>query len=215
MGHSITRTIQQIKLGRILAIIRGNYPTGKLLEIVDALLAAPVPAMEITLNSPGALELLPLLRDRASQNMLVGAGTVRTAEQARRALDAGAQFLVSPGFVAAVAQTAQTAGVLLIPGVFTPTEVETARAAGCTMVKLFPANTGGPDHLRALRAPLDDVDFVPTGGIGAANLAGYVRAGAAAVGVGSSLVPGPDASMAQIIANARTLHAVWAQAAGQ
>ena len=212
MTANIEQTANRIKLGRILAIIRGDFPFSKMVEIGDALLAAPVLAMEVTLNSPNALESIQILRKRAGENMLVGAGTVRSLEQAKSALDAGAQFLVAPGFNPIVVDYAQNRDVLHLPGVFTPTEVETAVAAGCKMVKLFPSDTVGPSHLKALRAPLDNIDFVPTGGISIKNLAAYVKAGAAAVGVGSSLISGPDASMAEIISNARAMQAVWENA---
>ena len=212
MTANIEQTANRIKLGRILAIIRGDFPLSKMVEIGDALLAAPVLAMEVTLNSSNALESIQTLRQRAGENMLVGAGTVRTLEQAQAALDAGAQFLVAPGFNPIVVDYAQSRDILHLPGVFTPTEIETAVAAGCRMVKLFPADTVGPAYLKALRAPLDDIDFVPTGGISIKNLAAYVKAGAAAVGVGSSLISGPDASMAEIISNARAMQAVWEKA---
>lgn len=98
MTSNIERTAKQINLGGIIAIIRGDYPLDKLIEIGDALLAAPVLAMEIILNSSNALEAITKLHERAGENMLIGAGTVRTVEQTRAALEAGAQFTVSPGF---------------------------------------------------------------------------------------------------------------------
>ena len=209
MTSNIEQTANRIKLGRIIAIIRGDYSLDRLMEIGDALLAAPVLAMEVTLNSGNALEAIALLRERAGENMLVGAGTVRTVEQAETALSAGAQFLISPGFNPAVVALAQRQDVLHLPGVFTPTEAETAAAAGCRMLRLFPSDFGGPAYLKTLRAPLDDVDFVPTGGVTAANIGQYARAGAAAVGVGNSLVSGPQVSMVQIISAARAMQAAW------
>lgn len=143
--------------------------------------------------------------------MLVGAGTVRTVEQAKAAVTAGAQFLVSPGLNPAVVKWARAKDMLHVPGVFTPTEAETAVVAGCRLLKLFPAGIVGPAYLKALRAPLDDVEFVPTGGITVDNLAQYVRAGAVAVGVGGNFISG-QASMAEIISTARALQAAWEQA---
>jgi Entner-Doudoroff aldolase len=212
MTSNIEQTISLIKLGRIIAIIRGDFSLDKLIEIGDALLAAPILAMEVTLNTSNALEAIARLRDRAGENMLVGAGTVRTVEQAEAALAAGSQFLVSPSLNPAVVKWARAKDILHLPGVFTPTEVETALAAGCRMLKLFPASIVGPAYLKALRGPLDDVEFVPTGGITVDNLAQYVRAGAVAVGVGGSFIPGREASMAEIISAARALRAAWAQA---
>ena len=212
MLSNIEETANQIKLGRIIAIIRGDFSLSTLMEIGDALLAAPILAMEVTLNSNNALDAIAQLRERAGDNVLVGAGTVRTVEQADSALSAGAQFLVSPGFNPAVVAHTQARDILHLPGVFTPSEAEIAWAAGCRMLKLFPSSIVGPAYLKALRAPLDDIDFVPTGGITVDNLAEYVRAGAVAVGVGSSLVSGSEASMADIISTARAMQRAWEQA---
>lgn len=211
MTSKIEQTISRIKLGRIMAIVRGDFSLDKLIEIGDALLAAPILAMEITLNTGNALESIARLRERAGENMLVGAGTVRTVEQAKAAVTAGAQFLVSPGLNPAVVKWARAKDMLHVPGVFTPTEAETAVVAGCRLLKLFPAGIVGPAYLKALRAPLDDVEFVPTGGITVDNLAQYVRAGAVAVGVGGNFISG-QASMAEIISTARALQAAWEQA---
>ncbi|MDE0080501.1 MAG: bifunctional 4-hydroxy-2-oxoglutarate aldolase/2-dehydro-3-deoxy-phosphogluconate aldolase [Caldilineaceae bacterium] len=193
----------------IVAIVRGDFPAQKILEIGDALLAAPVLVMEVTLNTPGALELIRMLRARFSENMYIGAGTVRTANQFDAAVAAGAQFTVAPGLNPAVVTQARKADILHIPGVYTATEAETASAAGSRLLKLFPANIGGPAYLKALRAPLDDIQFVPTGGIGPDNAAAWARAGAAALGVGSSLVTGPHQPMADLIQRARALRQAW------
>ncbi len=193
----------------IVAIVRGDFPAHKVLEIGDALLAAPVLVMEVTLNTPGALELIQMLRARFGINMNVGAGTVRTVEQFDAAAAAGAQFTVAPGLNPAVVARARKTDTLHIPGVYTATEAETAHAAGSRLLKLFPANIGGPAYLKALRAPLDDIQFVPTGGIGPENAAAWAKAGAAALGVGSALVTGPDQPMADLIERARALRQAW------
>ena len=193
----------------IVAIVRGDFPAQKILEIGDALLAAPVLVMEVTLNTPGALELIRMLRDRFGENIYIGAGTVRTADQFDAATAAGAQFTVAPGLNPAVVTQARKADILHIPGVYTATEAETACAAGSRLLKLFPANIGGPAYLKALRAPLDDVQFVPTGGIGPDNATAWATAGAAALGVGSSLVTGPHQPMADLIQRARALRQAW------
>ena len=209
MTTNIEATAAKIKSGRIIPIIRGDFSMDKLLEIGDALLASPVSAMEVTLNTTNALEAIARLRERANENMLVGAGTVRTVAQADEAIAAGAQFLVAPGFDAGVVARAQAKDILHLPGVLTPTEVETAVAAGCRMLKLFPAGTMGPAYLKSLRAPLDDIDFVPTGGINVNNMAEYIQAGAVAVGVGGSLFSSPKTSMAEIISSVRAMQAIW------
>jgi Entner-Doudoroff aldolase len=176
------------------------------------LVAAGVDVMEVTLNSTDALAAIAQLRKHLGGQMWVGAGTVRTSAQVETAVGAGAQFIVSPNFDPASVAASQTKGILHLPGVFTASEVQAAFAAGCRMVKLFPADLLGPAYLKALRAPLDDVEFVPTGGLAADNLPDYVRAGAVAVGVGSALIAGPQQSLDEIRTRAAQLRAAWERA---
>lgn len=206
--NMIETTCQQIKQNGIIAILRGDYSTDDLLRIGDALLAGTVIAMEVTLNSPSALTALPELRKHFGDTMLIGAGTVRNASQVRHAVEAGAQFMVSPNFDAETVAVAHSQGVLHLPGVLTPTEAQTAFTARARMLKLFPMDFFGPAYLKILRGPLDDIDFVPTGGISLENIADYVRAGAAAVGVGSQLV----GNLAEITPNALALRQAWQKA---
>ena len=135
---------------------------------------AGLPCAEITLRTAAGIEAISRLR-AAEPEMLVGAGTVLSAEQATRAIDAGAQFIVTPGFAAGVVSTSQARGVPVYPGVMTPTEVMAALDAGLTDLKFFPAETaGGLPQLRALAGPFPGVRFIPTGGISLANLAAYL-----------------------------------------
>jgi len=212
--NTIETTIQRIKQNGIVAILRGDYAVGDLLRIGEALLAGTVTAMEITLNSPSALTMLPKLCEHFGDRMLVGAGTVRDASQARRAVYAGAQFMVAPNFDAETAAVARSQGVLHLPGVFTATEAQTAFVAGCRMLKLFPMEFFGPTYLRALRAPLEDIDFVPVGGVSLENIADYARAGAAAVGMARQLVTGRDQSSDDVTSRALDLRAAWEQGRG-
>jgi len=117
---------------------------------------------------------------------------------------------VAPNFDAATVQLAQARGMLHLPGVFTATEAETAFRAGCRMVKLFPSDVVGPKYLAALRAPLPDIEFVPTGGIDRHNIIEYRRLGAVAAGVGSALVTGPQQTMADLAERAQALRQGWA-----
>ncbi len=211
--YGIDEMTRRVQDDGLVAIVRGDFPAHKVLEIGDALLAAPLLVMEVTLNTPGALELIQMLRARFGQNMSIGAGTVRTVEQFDAAAAAGAQFTVAPGLNPAVVAQARKADTLHIPGVYTATEAETAHAAGSRLLKLFPANFGGPAYLKALRAPLDDIQFVPTGGIGPENAADWAKAGAAALGVGSALVTGSHQPMSDLIERARALRQAW-QAGG-
>ena len=196
----------------LVAIVRGNFPTAKLIEIGDALLASPVLVMEVTLNTTGALEAIALLRKRYGDKMLVGAGTVRTVAQFKESIDAGALFTVSPNLDLATVKAALDADILHLPGVFTPTEAQQAYVAGCKMVKLFPSDIVGPKYLKAIRAPLDDIKFCPTGGITPDNVGEYIRAGASAVGLGSALITGPDQPMEDLIRRARAILNAWKEA---
>lgn len=201
----------RIKESGIVAIFRGDYSVDDTLRMGDALLQGGVRVMEITLNSPIALNALPKLREHFQEEMLIGAGTVRNANQARQARGAGAQFLVSPNLDLETASFAQTNGLLHIPGVLTPTEIQTAFAAGCRLLKLFPMEgfPNGAAYLKAVRAPFQDIDFLPTGGISLENIADYAHAGAVAVGMGSKLVSGADQPLQELTARAKALREAW------
>ena len=190
-------------------MLRGRFTAAQLLEISSALHSGGVEVIEVTLNSPNALTLLSALQAELGEHMLIGAGTVRNLMQAKGALDAGAQFLISPNLDPLTAAYAQAQAVLYLPGIFTATEAATAHAAGCPLVKLFPAEALGAAYLQALRAPLDDVGFVPTGGVTLENITEYALAGAAAVGVGSALVSEMNAEPQAVMIRAAQLRAAW------
>jgi len=180
-------TLQTILDSGVIAIIRSDSDTG-LLQTARALSAGGVRALEVTMTTPGALEAIRSIAAQAGGQFVLGAGSVLDAEAARQAIEAGAQFLVSPGTDLGVIQTAKRLGKVVLPGALTPTEVITAWNAGADLVKIFPASLGGPDYIKALRAPLPQVRLVPVGGVEVANAAAYIRAGAAAVAMGGSLV---------------------------
>lgn len=205
---------QQIKVGGIIAILRGNFSVDDTLRLGDALMTGDVTILEITLNSPVALQALPKLRDHFEGTMLVGAGTVRDEEQARQASEAGAQFLVSPNLDLKTVVFTQSQGLLHIPGVFTATEIQNAVTAGCQLLKLFPMDglADGSTYLKAIRAPFNTVGFIPTGGISFENIASYARAGAVAVGLGSNLLGKQDQPLSEVTARARALRDAWDQA---
>lgn len=176
----------------VIAIVRGDFSCDEILEMAEALAQGGVRAMEITLNSPAALDAIAALRERSDTELLVGAGTVRTVADVDAAVNAGARFLISPNLNLRAVERSAGLGVVHLPGVFTPTEAQTAYEAGCRLVKLFPAEALGPAYLRSLRAPLDDIGFVPTGGVHATTIGEWVKAGAVAFGVGSALVRGGE-----------------------
>ena len=178
---------EQIKKDGLVTIIRSDFTLEEQRTIAEALAAGGVNALEVTLNTRDALKSIKRLRQNFS-DLLVGAGTVRTAEDARAALGAGAQFLITPCLDLETVAVAHEHDTLILPGIFTATEAQTAYNAGCTMLKLFPADALGPSYIRALRAPLDDIDFVPTGGVNPDTIGAFHKAGAAAFGIGSYLV---------------------------
>lgn len=196
----------------LIAIVRGRFSLHQLLDIGETLAAAGVTVLEITLNTSNALAALGELRRRFEGSVVVGAGTVRTVDQFREAVAAGAQFTVAPNFDQETVAVAVADTILHLPGVFTATEAETAHRAGCRLLKLFPSDMLGPRYLKALRAPLDDLQFVPTGGITAANVGDYRRAGAFACGIGTALVTGPDQPLAELGQRAAELRRAWEEA---
>lgn len=156
----------------------------------DAVCKGGIPIAEITMTVPGAVELIRELTRSGPGDVLVGAGTVLNVEAAKKCLDAGAEFLVSPGLNLEVIQLAAKEGKLMMAGALTPTEVITAWEAGSDFVKVFPCGqVGGAKYIKALKGPLPQVPLVPTGGVNLNTAAEFVEAGAAALGVGGELVP--------------------------
>jgi 2-dehydro-3-deoxyphosphogluconate aldolase/(4S)-4-hydroxy-2-oxoglutarate aldolase len=178
---------QQIKTSRIIAIVRGNY-VGAMHAMADALLAGGVTAIEVTMNSAGVLDSIRMLATEYGDRLLVGAGTVLNVEQVEQVAKAGAKFIVAPETYPDVIRASLDHGLEPLPGALTPSEVMQGYRAGARLIKLFPAMFGGPNYLKQLRAPLDMVEFVPTGGIDEHNARAYFDAGAVAIGLGSSLV---------------------------
>jgi 2-dehydro-3-deoxyphosphogluconate aldolase / (4S)-4-hydroxy-2-oxoglutarate aldolase len=159
------------------------------LPVAEALLQAGLPVVEITMTVPNAIDAIRAVAKRFAGKLLVGAGTVTDAETARRAVDAGAEFIVTPCLFPDVIEAARHADVAVLPGALTPTEVFEAFRLGGDMVKVFPIQSvGGAAYLRALRGPFPDIPLVPTGGVTLANVGEMFAAGAAAVGVGSELI---------------------------
>lgn len=154
----------------------------------DAVCQGGIPIVEITMTVPGALEVISELA-KTMREVLVGAGTVLNKMMARQCADAGAQFLVTPGFDKATVVEAKKLGLLVMAGALTPTEVMAAWSSGADFVKVFPCgNLGGATYLKALKGPLPQVPLVPTGGVNLETARDYIRAGAAALGVGGELI---------------------------
>jgi 2-dehydro-3-deoxyphosphogluconate aldolase/(4S)-4-hydroxy-2-oxoglutarate aldolase len=184
----------------LLGIIR-FHGGGDVSGTVEALLRGGIDLVEVTLDTPGALEAV---ERAAGKGAPIGVGTVTSADEVRAAAAAGARFVVSPGFVAEMVETALELGVEPVPGVFTATEILAARAAGARVLKLFPASHGGPRYVRSLRGPFPDVPLVVTGGVRPEEANEYFDAGATVVALGSELVgraaPTSDGELEQIAA---------------
>ena len=211
-------TCRRIEEVGIVPVVRASSPE-LAVRAVEAVLTGGISIFEITMTVPDVVSVIRSLVARFGDRAVVGAGTVLDADAANRCIDAGAAFVVSPGFDAATIAAAHTRGVPAMPGALTPTEVIAAIKAGADMVKIFPVSAvGGPKYLRALRGPFPDVKLLPTGGVNATTAGDYIAAGAAALGVGSELVDpaalarGEDAVLTE---HARELVAAVRKARGQ
>lgn len=173
----------------------GIVPAIRVLNAEDASFAAEtviaggIPVVEVTMTVPGALEILSTIRKRHPEAIL-GAGTVLSADAARRAADAGALFVTSPGFDLDIVNATNAAGIASIPGALTPTEVMRALAAGADMIKIFPCSqVGGPSYIRALKAPFPHARLIASGGVNQQTAESFIHAGAAALGIREELIP--------------------------
>jgi 2-dehydro-3-deoxyphosphogluconate aldolase/(4S)-4-hydroxy-2-oxoglutarate aldolase len=179
--------VAQVEQAGIVAVIRMKEPQ-KLRAVVDALAEGGIRALEITMTVPGAVELIRQLAPTLPAGFIFGAGTVLDADTVHQVVDAGARFIVSPVFRREVIAACQAREDASKPGCFSPTEIHDAWDAGADVVKVFPATALGPGYLKDVRAPLPQVKLMPTGGVTVENAGDWIRAGAVAVGVGSSLL---------------------------
>ncbi len=170
-----------------VAIIRA--PSGEqLVNVARALYDGGIDVIEVTFTVPGVLDIISAVRKDLGSKILLGAGTVLDTESARAALLAGAEFIVSPTVNTDVIRLCKRYGKMILPGAFTPTEILTAWEAGADIVKVFPAEIGGPSYLKAIHGPLPQVRLLPTGGVNLETVKDFIKSGACAVGLGSSLV---------------------------
>ncbi len=184
---SRSQVVGRIVESGIVAVVRAD-DSKRLVEVIDALAAGGVMVAEVTFTVPDAVEVIRRARATLGERVLLGAGTVLDSETARAAILAGAQFLVAPTLNLDVIRLAHRYDVAVMPGAFTPTEVLTAWEAGADVVKIFPAEVGGPGYLKALRGPLPQVRLMPTGGVDLTTGAAFLAAGACCLGVGGALV---------------------------
>ncbi len=180
--------VDRIREVGILPVVRARSPE-EALAAVEAIRAGGIPILEITMTVPGAVKIIADLAKRLGDQALIGAGTVLDAERARECIGAGAKFIVSPSLDVPTIEACRSIGVPAFPGALTPTEIVTAWKAGATAVKVFPANAvGGATYLKSIKAPLPQVELIPTGGVSLKTVGDFIAAGAFAVGVGADLV---------------------------
>ena len=184
---SKTEDLQRVLDLGLVAIIRAPSAE-QLVEVAHALYAGGIDVIEVTFTVPEVLDVIRQVRAELGEKILLGAGTVLDAESARAAMLAGAEFIVTPTVNAEVIRLCNRYGKVVMAGGFTPTEILSAWEAGADIVKVFPADVGGPAYLKNLRGPLPQIRLLPTGGVNLDTLASFVQAGACAVGLGSALV---------------------------
>jgi len=188
MPWSRQSVLAKIREVGLIPIVR-TPSTDDAFRAAEAILSAGIGIAEITMTVPDALRVLERVAKRFGDQVLLGAGTILDGKSCEAAIAAGAEFIVSPSFQFDVIEAAKRLNKACIPGALSPTEVVAAWRAGADMVKIFPCGpAGGPSYIKALRGPLPDIPYVPTGGVTLETTADYIRAGAAAVAVGGELV---------------------------
>lgn len=180
-------TLQTIKETKLIAILRNAKPND-ILPIVETLYKAGIRAIEVTMNSPKALESIELISNEMKDKVVVGAGTVLDAESARLAILSGATFILSPTVDKDTIRMSKKYGAVSIPGAMTPTEILEAYEYGGDIIKVFPTTSLGPEYIKDLQGPLPHIPLLPTGGVSIDNVTDFIEAGAVGVGLGSALV---------------------------
>lgn len=179
--------VSALQQARLIAVVRARSEE-QVIPLAEALLRGGIRAVEITMTTPNAISAIRRAASKLPSEALIGVGTVLSGQICREAIEAGAQFVVSPITRAEVAQAAHALGKPVMLGAFTPTEAQAAFEAGSDFIKLFPADVLGPAYIKSVRAPLPHLKFVPTGGVTLETIAEFFKAGCPAVGIGSSLI---------------------------
>jgi 2-dehydro-3-deoxyphosphogluconate aldolase / (4S)-4-hydroxy-2-oxoglutarate aldolase len=179
--------LQTLKDGGVVAVVRAER-SDELVQVVQAISEGGIRAIEITMTTPGALDVIKYCAEQFRASVLIGAGTILDTETARAAILAGAEYLVAPTLNPAVIKLCRRYSKIIIPGALTPTEILTAWECGADLVKVFPATAMGPRYFRDIKGPLPQIDLIPTGGVNLENAGEFIRAGASAIAVGSNLI---------------------------
>ena len=183
--------ILNMKKECLVAVVRAeNKEQGE--KIIDAIIAGGINFIEITMTVPGAVDIIKAMCEKYASNkdVVIGAGTVLDPETARAVILAGAQYVVSPGLNPATITLCNRYRIPMLPGVLSPTEAIQALELGCDVIKIFPGNLVGPSAISSFKGPLPQAEFMPSGGVDVPNVADWIKAGACAVGTGSSLTKG-------------------------
>ncbi len=183
-----THVLEKIRKLGLIVVVRGESREAAI-EVSSALIEGGVLGIEIAFTTPEAHLALRDLSEEYGERILLGAGTVTTAEQVERSVSAGATFLVSPGCDPELVPLMQQTDLAVLPGTLTPSDIMVAQRLGLKVVKLFPSSLGGPSYLKNLLGPFPEMDFLPTGGVSLENVGEWFEAGAFAVGAGESLAP--------------------------
>jgi 2-dehydro-3-deoxyphosphogluconate aldolase / (4S)-4-hydroxy-2-oxoglutarate aldolase len=192
-----TDVIKRIRDVGVIPVVRATT-ADEAIRAIDAIREGGISVLEITMTVPGAVGVIEQVTTRFGDDALVGAGTVLDAETAKACIASGARFIVSPALNFEVIAYCREQDVVVMPGALTPTEVVQAWNAGADFVKVFPAGAvGGPSYLKALKAPLPQIELVPTGGVSLKTAADFIKAGAAALGVGGELVQGQSSEITE------------------
>ncbi|HOB73893.1 MAG TPA: bifunctional 4-hydroxy-2-oxoglutarate aldolase/2-dehydro-3-deoxy-phosphogluconate aldolase [Phycisphaerae bacterium] len=210
---STTKIVSEIESTGVVAIIRAAG-SSELVDVVTALRDGGLTCIEVTMTTPNALDVIHKARETLGDSAAIGVGTVLDAETARAAILAGAQFVVAPILDLPTIEMCRRYSVPVMPGAMTPTEIVRAWQAGADFVKVFPSTAAGPGLIRDLRGPLPQIKMIPTGGINLNNAAEFIKAGAAALGVGSALVT-KEAVKNKDFAGLKAAAAQWLQCVRQ
>jgi 2-dehydro-3-deoxyphosphogluconate aldolase/(4S)-4-hydroxy-2-oxoglutarate aldolase len=181
------KVYELIRKERIIVIARG-VRIAQIVNLAEAIFAGGIKMLEITCNTEGVFEMIKMLRDKMANKMIIGAGTVITTDLCKKAIEAGAEFIIAPDTNTEVIDYCVKKNIAVLPGAATATEILTAKRHGATMVKIFPASKLGAGYIKALRGPIDDMDFVAVEGVKPENMAEFFAAGCAAIGIGASIV---------------------------
>lgn len=208
------RAFRMLEESALMAGLRGDFPPNKAVAAAEALMSAKINVFELTMNSVQPIDAMQAIKAKYGADAVVGMGTVLTLDHAKQVIDAGADFVVAPSFSREVTEFVVKSGVLMIPGVITPTEIVDAWNAGARLLKLFPIGTLGVEYFKALQGPLGHIKYICNGGMTDENVPGFIKAGAVACGMANWLTGDGAMSPNMIRQRAETLRRLVNQARG-